>query len=123
MENSTAKKIASKLKSKRGILAVYLFGSCAKGKNSPVSDVDLAVFLDGRVKGAAQDALSYSSSKIDISIFNESPPYLKFEVMEGGKALFVRDKKRLEAMLVSALKEYHDHVGLYKRFGLIRVGA
>ncbi|NYZ76797.1 nucleotidyltransferase domain-containing protein [Candidatus Micrarchaeota archaeon] len=121
MEDKTLAKIVSSLKKYDSVVAVYLFGSHARGRAGPMSDTDLAVFLHPYYRNTALELGSYSSPYVDIVIFNEAPPYLKFEIMRDGKPLYVRDKNKLEHMLFMAMKEYHDYVPFYERQGLLQV--
>ena len=44
--NALQEKIVSVCKSRREIIAAYLFGSCARGKGNKANDVDIALLLD-----------------------------------------------------------------------------
>lgn len=115
-------KILPHLKKDKNVLAVYLFGSQARGEKTPMSDLDLAVFLEKGSRKASAEVSSFSSPYVDVVVFNDAPPYLKYEIMKEGKPLFVRDKEKLEDEINFAIIEYLDHVPMYKRFGLIRGG-
>jgi|YelNatPaOPRAMG01_1025707.scaffolds.fasta_scaffold03068_19 predicted nucleotidyltransferase len=118
--NKTLRKIVSSLKKYKNVVAVYVFGSRVKGKTTPLSDTDIAVFLHPYDEETALQVCAYSSPTIDTSVFNELPPYMKFEVIKNGKPIYVRDKEVLEDMVLMAMREYMDHFQFYVRQGLIK---
>lgn len=76
------------------ILFAYLFGSLAKGKPLPLSDVDIAVYL-----GKDADLLEYKmkilgqlidilqTDEIDLVILNTAPLPLKMKILEKKKVI------------------------------------
>ena len=46
MHNQLSKNIAAYFRNKREVIAVYLFGSYAEGKERPLSDIDIGILLD-----------------------------------------------------------------------------
>lgn len=115
--------MAGALNARDDVLFAYLFGSQAKGRAHPRSDVDVAVWLREpydrasfapvlALIGATSDALHRDD--IDVVILNEAPLRLAFEIL-GGKLLFSRDEDtriRTEAAIMS---RYHDRLPYYKR--------
>jgi len=76
---------------------LYLFGSCAKDKSTPDSDIDLAIFLDtDNVDGFIEDVkLMHLRRKVDLRIephsfarsdFDETNPFIK-EIITTGKRI------------------------------------
>ena len=96
------------------ILSGYLFGSFAKGTATPSSDVDLALFLtripdiDWMTRTAA-DLSERLGREVDLTVLNDAPPFLKFQIFRYGKPLFERDKKSAGRFLASSLIEYFDY--------------
>ncbi len=117
------RKIVNSLKKQKSVVAVYLFGSAARGKTTPMSDIDLAVFLHPYDREAALQIGSYSSPHVDTMVFNDAPPYMKFEIIRDGKPLFIRDKEAVRGMAAAALREYHEYVPFYERQGLLKVAT
>ncbi|MEM4195370.1 MAG: nucleotidyltransferase domain-containing protein [Candidatus Anstonellales archaeon] len=115
------KKIVSSLKRYENVIAVYLFGSKAKGKTTALSDIDIAVFLHPYDEETARRVCAYSSPTIHTVVFNELPPYIKFEIVKTGKPVYVKDKETLEDIILFTMKEYIDYVPFYERQGLIKV--
>ena len=92
----------------------YLFGSRASGKTGPLSDTDIAAFLD-----PAENAFDYRlllierlsralrSDRLDLVILNEAPPELKFAVIKHGKVL-KEDRNARVPFEARTISEYLD---------------
>lgn len=90
MKNDLTRNLAaaeSYLKARDDVAFAYLFGSMAGGEPTPLSDVDIAVYLtDGRfsekrleILGDLNDILS--TDKIDLVILNTAPQGLKARII------------------------------------------
>jgi len=92
----------------------YLFGSVANGNAGPLSDIDLAVFLDGRLdfftwrlKLMEALAKALKTENFDLVVLNNAPVVLKHEVISDGVVL--KDDRQRRVMFESrALREYLD---------------
>ena len=99
-------KIIEPFKKNRDVISIYLFGSYARGREKPFSDIDICVVA---AKGADRDEiLSHSSKKIDISIFHDLPLSMRFRVIKEGKLLFSRDELKLHRTIVATIRSYLD---------------
>ncbi len=88
------------------MISIYLFGSYARGREKPFSDIDICVIA---AKGADRDEiLSHSSKKIDISIFHDLPLTMRFRVLKEGQLLFLRDELKMHRIIVATIKSYLD---------------
>lgn len=92
----------------------YLFGSLAAGTTGPLSDVDLAVSLDGRVdafttrlKLSEALAKELKSEGFDLVVLNDAPLVLKYEVIKNGIVL-KEDRPRRVMFETAVLQEYLD---------------
>ena len=94
--------ITEKLKKLESVKIAILFGSHAKGKPRPDSDIDICVIAEN------DDALSLSSKKIDISLFDRLPVVVKYHVFRDGKILFCKDEILLTKTKFWALTHYLD---------------
>ncbi len=108
----------SSLKKIPQVQAVILFGSTARGKRKPYSDVDLAVFLNPITKESEAEAGSVSSTLIDTSLFHRLNPLAQYKIMAEGKVLFERKKGFVSSERTRALHRFFDTLPLYRRFGL-----
>ena len=107
-------KISSLLGKNAYVKFAYLFGSCARGDVGPLSDIDIAVFLDGRVSPfdfrlrlAAELAQALGSEHFDLVTLNDAPLLLKYEVVRGGRVI-KEDKNKRVSFETRTLSEYLD---------------
>ena len=100
-------KIAKKMSKIKGVDAVFLFGSYATGKNNALSDIDLCVF--GKLsEKAKEEVLRFSSEKLDISLFDELPIWIKTRVFRDGKPLINKNEKKIREMVFRTMHEWED---------------
>jgi len=99
-------KIIEPFKKDRDVISIYLFGSYARGREKPFSDIDICVIADKHAK--RDEILSHSSKKIDISIFHDLPMSMRFRVIKEGKLLFSRDELKLHRIIVATIRSYLD---------------
>jgi len=96
--------------------AIYLFGSYAKGTTKPISDLDICVLTKRAIpKRVKEEILSNSSKKIDISLFWDLPPTIRFRVLKEGELLYKRDEMVLQRVKVDTIKSYLDIQPMIKR--------
>lgn len=87
------------------VVALFVFGSLARGELTPLSDLDLGVLLDKEL--SKQERFSkhidlignftelMGTDEIDIIILNDTPMRFAVKVLTTGKILFERDRKAL----------------------------
>ena len=92
----------------------YLFGSYACGNPGPLSDLDLAVYLDGRLdlfnsRLKMMEALAkhLKTEKFDLVVLNNAPIVLKHEIVRDG-VILKEDRSRRVMFESQALREYLD---------------
>ncbi|NLX61867.1 MAG: nucleotidyltransferase domain-containing protein [Tissierellia bacterium] len=79
------------------IKLIYIFGSYAKGTNIENSDLDIAVYINGRADGFLKlDLLDelvaiLDREDIDLVILNNVDPELQFQVIKYGKIIYMED--------------------------------
>lgn len=117
--------LKEKLQEQPRLLFGYLFGSYGKGKPGPLSDVDIAVFLDKTVGeqdffeeklnlvGIANEVLG--TDEVDLVILNEAPLSLQFQVLKTGKLLFSKDEKARIDFETKTIDYYLDAEPLRRR--------
>jgi len=110
------------------VVAVYLFGSAARGTRGKRSDVDIAVLTRASGGGtsrrgsrslaeyvqAACDALG--TDNVDVVLLRRAPIALRHEVFREGKPLLVRDPEALYRFRLESSREYLDTIPLRRTF-------
>lgn len=97
------------------VLAVYCFGSFAKGKASSQSDFDLAFVVDDK-KSTSLDRI-YELIRnlkfpkdLDLSLVDKSSsPLFLYEIITNGKRIYERDKQEITLFEAYILKNYYDN--------------
>ncbi len=105
---------------------VILYGSVAKGKANPLSDIDVCVSLSLPPKErmyARIKLLGELPSSYDLQIFEDLPIYIQKEVL-GGKVLFVKERGQLINTALKVIYDYEDFMPAYNYYlNHGRVGA
>ena len=108
------------------VVAVYLFGSAARGTRGKRSDVDIAVLTRARETSqrrfrslveyvqAACDALG--TDNVDVVLLHRAPIALRHEVFREGKPLLVRDPEALTRFRLESSREYLDTIPLRRTY-------
>jgi predicted nucleotidyltransferase len=130
MDNTIIEKLTEYFKTKSGIIAVYIFGSHAAGKERRGSDLDIAILLDMQDPDVAKqqtDSYMLDLSRIlrkDIHpvILNFAGEELLGQIFSKGKCILVKDSKKLARYKMTAFSRIADFA-YYKnqmQSGLIR---
>ncbi|HWM12129.1 MAG TPA: nucleotidyltransferase domain-containing protein [Solirubrobacteraceae bacterium] len=100
------------------VVTGMLFGSQASGAVSPLSDVDIAVWLDPDLPRAQRSALraelslaaveALGTDEIDVVVLNEAPPLLRHRALRDGTRLLDRDPRARVRLETAALLDYLD---------------
>ncbi len=92
----------------------YLFGSRARGATGPLSDIDVAVFLDRQVETFTfrlrlmeKLAQVLGAERFDLVTLNDAPPVLRYEVIREGQVIKENKRSRIE-FEARTLGEYLD---------------
>jgi predicted nucleotidyltransferase len=116
------KRIASICEAEPAIAAAYVFGSVAREKGKPSSDVDVALLLnekktgDFSVLGFITRLEKQMAGKADLVILNKADEVLKFEVRSRGKLVFERSEEYRKQFEVKSRKFYEDFLYLHKKY-------
>jgi predicted nucleotidyltransferase len=116
-EPDVAENIRTALHNSPDLVAVYLFGSTARGQAHTLSDVDVAVLFAAEVSAAhvfprtleigviLEDALR---RPVDVIALNRAPPALCFQVLKHGLLLLEQDRTQRCLFVMRALGRYYD---------------
>lgn len=114
MNNSLLDVIKNFLANTRIVKFAYLFGSHARDNPGPLSDIDLAVYLDNRIDlFSARLRLLEDLSRqlkgqsLDLVVLNNTPLVLRYEIIRDGRVLKEDKRKRIQ-FETCILREYLD---------------
>lgn len=97
-----------KLDQKKRIKFIILFGSVAEGRETPLSDIDIAVYYEGNEDERFRFRITASGNlpdKVDLQIFQDLPLTVQKEVI-AGKILFYQDYQFLFDQALKIVREY-----------------
>lgn len=121
MKKSMTETIIQYFAPDRRVIAVYLFGSQARGKAKSASDVDLAVLLaekpdfDYRLK--AMDELSGLLQKpVDVVIIDQCGLIMQRQVLKYGILLYELDSRKRKAFEILSRKMYLDFLPAHRLY-------
>lgn len=95
-------KVAKYLSTKKQVRFAYLFGSHAKNRSGKLSDIDIAVYLNGkigeykrfdiRLELIGKLCALLKRNDVDLVILNDVPISLSSRIVHDGKIIFCRDE-------------------------------
>jgi len=103
-------------------MAAYVFGSVARGRPGPSSDLDVAVLLDERclqefsVPSFMSQIEKARGGRADVVVLNRADEIVKREVRCSGRLVFERDPQVRKRFEVSSRKSYEDFLYLHRRY-------
>ena len=113
-------KVLKELKRYKFVKAIYIFGSYAQKKNTPVSDIDICIIDDVRYSSKSRRKVYlYSENKFDISLFSDLPLQIRYEVFKG-KCVSVTDKNYIAKLKEVILREYFDMLPVWRENLILR---
>ena len=103
---------------KHKVAFAYLFGSQAKGTAGPLSDIDIAVYLDeeaaadkrfdSRLEVLGELTDLYKTDQVDLVVLNDAPPLLAHRILKEGLLVFSDNEKVRLEYEVKAVLQYLD---------------
>lgn len=113
--------LAKQLTKEEDILFAYISGSYGRGKEGPLSDIDIAVYLAENTEEyfARKIALNnlitevLKTDEVDIIILNEVNQEIAFNLIRDGTLLFSKDEAKRIAFEVKIMRGYQDF-GYYR---------
>ena len=123
-------KIANYFKKKENIIAAYLFGSYASGKERSGSDIDLAVlfgsrdrtFINRQLDRYLIDLSRILRKDIHLTAMNFSSEALLEQIFNKGKCLAINDSEKLASFKMTAYSRIVDFQYYRSQFqtGIVR---
>jgi predicted nucleotidyltransferase len=109
-----------------GVVSAFVFGSMAAGRTTPLSDVDIGVWLDPTLSSSqrlnaqlrliADAATALHTDEVDVVILNDAPPLLQHRAMRARLPLAERDPKTRVRLEADAQLRYLDTQPLRDEF-------
>lgn len=97
------------------VVFAYLFGSAATGRLRPLSDVDVAIYLDDRVDPveARQEVVGVltrhlGTDEVDLVVLNRAPTALVGRILASRRVILDRDPFRRHRFESLALRTFLD---------------
>lgn len=130
MNKDQINKIKTIFASHPAVKLAYFFGSRARGADGPLSDYDLAVFLEEKnkkkmfeIQSALMDKIGrlLKTDKIDVVVLNTTKsPDIKFNIIKEGKLIYEKEPYRV-IVEPRIMNEYFDFNLLLKKYNLTKV--
>jgi uncharacterized protein len=129
LDSTRLQQLCAALQPDNAIVAVYLFGSCARGTATGVSDVDIAIlfhssidesqFFDLRLDLIARIMAVLRTETLDVVVLNQVPLHLAHEVIAHGYLLLDKDPRQRIAFEADRIGRFLD----FKPFLAVQVFA
>jgi len=112
--------LVEKAREDQDVLAIIVFGSCARGDDGPASDLDICLVLHAKDYSnlkLSQKRLEYfkvcSTADLDIHIYQQLPLYIRKRILKEGEILFCRDEDALYELAFRTAREFGDFKHIY----------
>jgi predicted nucleotidyltransferase len=94
---------------KEEVIAVFLYGSVARGEKKPLSDIDICVITGKGISRAEKERiLVHASPTLDITLFWDLPLPIRFRVLREGRLLWGEEGLELHRIRRSTLRCYRE---------------
>ena len=108
----------------RGVVAVYVFGSLARGEQTPASDIDIAILfavappatLDSALFTLAADLERLLGRSVDLTMLNTASADLVHRVLRDGDVIIDRDPTARLRFEVAKRNEFFDLEPLRRQY-------
>jgi len=119
-------KVIAKIAEDKEVVALYAFGSLARGDLKPLSDLDFAILLSASLD--RRDRFNKSidligifnhilkTDEVDLVILNDAPLRFAFHIVTTGKRLLCQNQDRLVDFVDKTTKQYLDFKLIRDRF-------
>lgn len=90
---------------------VILYGSFVEGRQTPLSDIDIAVYYNGAKEerfAFRKQILGRISDKFDVQTFQDLPIYIRKQVISQGKVLYQKNYSEIFDVFMRTIKEFRD---------------
>lgn len=105
---------------------VLVFGSVVSGKDSPLSDIDIAVYFQNEkdilAMGERQIEITCAVmricklNRVDIVVLNLANPFLRFQVVKYGRLFYAKNEKAFYRFKAASFGLYQATKPLYELY-------
>jgi predicted nucleotidyltransferase len=111
--NDMAAKIKQYLSAYNDIAFAFLFGSSARGEDTVLSDVDIAIYFTDavdfyRINGLREDLSELLGRETDIAVLNNTSPIIRMQVLKKGTLILNLNRCLYNKFFVNTVNEYDD---------------
>lgn len=108
--------VAAFFQSRQDVRFAYLFGSMARGTDGPLSDVDIAVYIDSDDPETPLDIIGHlnnilQTDEVDLVILNTAPLTLKGKILESREVIADNDpffRHRFESLTMRMYWDFRE---------------
>lgn len=103
------------LDQEKKIRFIFLFGSVAEKRNTPRSDIDIAIYYNGSALerfNFRKKILGSLPDKVDVQIFQDLPLTVQKEVIQG-KVLYCDDQEFMISECINIVREFSSFEKYY----------
>ncbi len=120
--NRQVTRLVDKVKEDEAVLSVLLFGSHARGQETPTSDIDLCLVLP-RDREARTDQtavrmayLEGGSGRLRIHVFQQLPLHVRRRVLKEAVVLWCKDWDALYGIACRTAQAFDDFKPIYRAY-------
>lgn len=127
--NVPFQKLRAVVETDNTIAAAYLFGSCARGTATGISDIDIGILFDSAIDESKYFELKLAflslimavlqTEKVDVVVLNRAPLHLAHEIVSHGNLLLDKDRKQRAAFEADRIGRFLD----FKPFLAVQIRA
>jgi len=108
--------LKNELEKEKDVIFAYIFGSYAEGREGPLSDFDIGIFLKNTSKDFFERKIEFNNlvtsilktDEVDIVILNEANVEISFNIIKNGFLLLSKDEKSRIEYEKKIIKCYMD---------------
>jgi len=90
---------------------IILYGSFAEGNQTPLSDIDIAVYYEGSKEKRfrfRKQILGRVNDKFDIQTFQDLPLYIRKEIISHGEVIYQKNYSEIIDIFLCTIREFGD---------------
>ena len=115
-------KLVDYFKNETTVNSAYIFGSFGSGRQTPLSDLDIAVLYNENIplikemRHTAEISSLLKREKIDLINLGKAPIHLQHEILSTGVKIFDRIPEQTQDFIENMLEIYHDYQGILMKY-------